>query len=143
MHGFSMHNYYADIYYYVYYIEAKIGDLTQTSDGCICINDVVTYTCITYEVGLTIWQGSLFDHCASKGIRLRHDINRIIQGSDICSDGTTIHANVISNGSHFLSMINITVSSTIVGRSLECFYKSYIDTNITLIDSTIIKIPGL
>ena len=124
--------------------EAQLGDLTQTSDGCICINDVVTYTCVTYEVGLTIWQGSVFNHCTSKGIRLRQDIIHGTKGHVNCSDGTTIQANVIFSGNHFVSVINVTVSSNVVGRSLECVYMSYDDdTNTTLIDSTIIGITGI
>ena len=97
-------------------------------DDCICPGDTVTYECtvIGDTGGFTLWMGDFF-RCSSgnKVIELIH--HQFIQGGGIpnariCNNGNIAGRLIrIENGS-YISQLNVTLTSDIVGRSIECAY---------------------
>ena len=100
-------------------------------NDCICPSDTVTYECTVVGDygGFTIWVGD-FIRCSS-GKRVIELIHRQstndVQGGRIASVRTCNDGNIVGrllrveNGS-FTSQLNVTLTSDIVGKGIECAY---------------------
>ena len=100
-----------------------------SSNDCICLGNTVTYECTVRGEygGFTLWVGDFF-HCSSreKVIELGHRellINNVQGGAtEVCNNGNIVGRIIqVENGS-FTSQLNVTLTSDIVGKSIECAY---------------------
>jgi hypothetical protein len=100
------------------------------SDECICPGDTVTYECtvIGNYGGFTVWVGDFF-RCSSgrQVIELRHhQLMNIQEGgvpnARICNNGSIAGRLIRVENGRFTSQLNVTLTSDIVGRSIECAY---------------------
>ena len=101
------------------------ANLIQISD-CVCPGYTLVYECTVATGGrgqLTVWKGTAFD-CPS-------DANSIILSHSDDSDSVTIKqcnnglimANLVNeNNGYYISQLNITVSSGLIGLTVECFH---------------------
>ena len=73
--------------------------------------------------GATVWLGSAFDGCRSQEIVLLHSDYSTENGIVHESCGDLILAQILKeeNGS-YTSQLNVTVTSYIIGKSIECAY---------------------
>ena len=113
----------------------------RNKTDCTCPGDTLTFECAVMgkSYGLTVWTGSVFSNClAVQEIVLFH--------SDIGANGAStlrkcsyIHGNVsivaqglrVENGS-YISQLNVTVTSDVIGKSIECLYDNQINTTTTV-----------
>ena len=99
--------------------------MLRPTSACTCPGNTLTFECTVVETmwGVTVWQGSALDNnCTSKDIPLLH--SRYSSGNGAQgSCGNFIFAKIIKkeNGS-YTSQLNVTVSSYIIGKSIECVY---------------------
>ena len=100
------------------------------SDECICSGDTVMYECtvIGDNRGFTLWMGDFFQ-CSNgnKVLELQHhQFMNIEEGglpiARICNNGNISGRLIrVENGS-YTSQLNVTLTSDVVGRSIECAY---------------------
>ena len=97
------------------------GQLVKVSN-CACIGDILTYKCTVTGPGYTVWQGSAFE-CPGNNIQLRH--SSYVNGTmGQCNDGLiTGHSLGVSNNI-YTSELNITVSTGLTGRIVECVHRN-------------------
>ena len=119
-------------------IEVPIGN------GCICPDDIVTYECtvIGNYGGFTLWMMGDFFHCSSgkQLIELAHSQLTNVQGGGasstlICNDGNIAGRLIRVENGTFTSQLNITLTTDIVGRSIECAYDNGPGTSIRRVGS--------
>ena len=122
------------IHAYIFVIDCKPGEekLIEVSicNDCICPGDTVRYECTVFGDygGFTIWTGDFF-HCSNgkRVVELRHHQLSNAQGGGAsntrtCNDGNIVGRLIrVENGS-FTSQLNVTLTSDIVGKSIECAY---------------------
>ena len=104
---------------------------------CSCPGFQLTYKCtVTGDGGATIWRGTVFQ-CPSTDntITLRHSAFTQIRG---CNRGTIIGYGVNSQNSCYTSQINITTSSTMNNKTVECVYNN--GSTISVIGTSVITI---
>ena len=118
--------------------------------NCTCPTDILIYNCSAVGSGFTIWRGSAFD-CPNidgdSSIILRHSsFSSGTMGS--CNDGAinghSLGVSVNSLGSAIYTsqlMINLTSSSNVIGRRVECVYRDVNGVE-TTIGSATIQISG-
>ena len=104
--------------------------LILTTDGhCVCPGDTLTYECtvIGSQLGTTVWSGTAFE-CTSGEISLLHSAYGETSGLrayDECNNGS-IMAQCLgieeSMTMSYTSQLNITVSTHVIGKSIECHY---------------------
>ena len=118
-------------------------------NDCICPGDIATFNCNVTGSGFTIWRGSAFDCPAVDSIiLLRHSLfaNGVMK---LCNDGVIvgqslgISTNSMGNTVYMSQlMVNVTASSSTIGRTVECVHRSP-DGMDTLIGSTTLEITGI
>ena len=87
--------------------------------------------------GTTVWRGSAFD-CASSEISLLHNnYNSTMRAYGECNNGSIVAQGLrTENGVTYISQLNISVSTNIIGRTIECLYDL---TTFLLVGSAIIS----
>ena len=118
-------------------------------NDCTCPADVVTYNCNVTGSGFTIWRGSALDCPAvSSIILLRHSLfsNGVMK---LCNEGVIIGQSLgVSTDSLgntvYMSqlMVNLTASSNVIGRTVECVYHNPSEVD-ALTASTTLEISGI
>ena len=102
---------------------------------CICPGDTVTYQCTVdgdYG-GFTLWKGKFFNCLSPQNhenyniVELRHSQllkNNDAQGGEAkeCNDGDIVGRIVRVENDSFISHLNITLTSAIIGKEIECSY---------------------
>ena len=108
--------------------------------GCLCPGDVLTYECTVVGVGdagVTIWKGSAFDnHCEGSKMELQllHSRYNAISGEvKFCQDMILEARSVKVENNSYISQLNVTLTSNITGKIIECAYNNGYNT--TLIGS--------
>ena len=89
----------------------------------------MTYECTVVGEygGFTIWTGD-FLHCSNgkRVIELRHSQSTNAQGgvfsTRICNNGNIVGRLVRIENGGFISQLNVTVTSEIAGRTIDCSY---------------------
>ena len=97
---------------------------------------------IGHGSGTTLWRGSAFD-CASSSneISLLHNLhmnnNALARANGVCNNGSIVAQILrVDNGSIYVSQLNVTVSDSVVGKTIECNYIIY-DNESTVTTKTI------
>ena len=106
----------------------KLIEVSVNND-CIRPCDTVTYECTVTgdHEGFTVWMGDFF-HCSSGNnvMILRH--RPIGEGETfrftdrICNNGSIVGRIIRVENGVFISQLNVTLTSDIIGRSIECAY---------------------
>ena len=95
--------------------------LSMQLNDCICPGYEVTYECTVYDVGATLWTGSLCD-CI---ILLEHETLSVFRGYNRGSVMVVVHSigNLVISGSHcFSSQLNFhNISSEMNNTTVTCF----------------------
>ena len=92
--------------------------------GCVCPGDISTYECVTMGAGLTIWTGTAFNCSSSSNeILLFHSRFSSTKGTyGSCNDGSIVGRSLFVEGNNYTSLLNVTVTPNIAGKTVECFY---------------------
>ena len=108
------------------------NDMT-TKSACTCLGYPQTYVCavVGEPGGTTVWQGSAFN-CTSGEISLFHDRYESDEGAlGDCNNGDIVGrslravSSIDNNNStvtSYVSQLSVTVSSNIIGKSIECVH---------------------
>ena len=108
----------------------------------VCPGDIVTYECtvIGDHGGITLWMGDFF-YCSDSEnvIELLHSQFTYLPGGEattrMCNDGNVVGRIIgVENGS-YTSQLNITLTSDIFKKSIECAYDNGPGTSIRRIGS--------
>ena len=101
------------------------------SSDCACPGDILTYECIvTGDIGgITLWMGDFF-HCPNRRqeIQLLHSDFTNERGREayystqMCNDGNVVGRIIRSENGSYTSQLNVTFTSDIAGRTIECAY---------------------
>ena len=89
----------------------------RESNTCNCVGDTLTFECTVMTGRGTIWRGSAFN-CDSSG-------NEIIllnssDGDETCNSGMITGRVIKREGNNYTSQLNVTFSSDLIGRTIEC-----------------------
>lgn len=99
---------------------------------CFCSGDRLTYQCLVVGGVLTRWMGTMCD----SPINLAHVLFSSPSGANsTCASNTNIVAKSVNNMCPFTSQLNITASSDLNGRTVECA-----DTNSNVIGNHTIMV---
>ena len=120
------------------------------TNNCTCPTDILMYNCNATGSGFTIWRGSAFDCPNIDGeskIILRHSsFGTSTMG--LCNDGAIagqslgIGIDSLGNAVYMSQLvIDLTASSNVVSRRVECVYRDRNGVE-TTIGSATIKITG-
>ena len=111
--------------------------VSPESVRCPCPGDVLTYECTVVGGGVTVWKGSAFDNrCGKSGneLVLLHDRYHGVSGDyKFCEDGSIEARGVRVENSSYTSQLNVTLTSNITGKSIECAHDD--GSNLTTIGS--------
>ena len=92
--------------------------------------------------GTTVWSGSAFD-CAGGEIILLHSLydstESHVRAYGECNNGSIVAQGITIKNGTYTSRLNISVSTDMIGRSIECLYDA---TNSILVGSAIILTSG-
>ena len=108
--------------------EEKIMEVSMNND-CICFGDTMTYECtvVGNNGGITVWMGDFF-RCPNgkREIGLLHS-DFTVQGgglysTPICNNGNVVGRIVRAENGCYTSQLNVTLTSDIIGQSIECAY---------------------
>ena len=110
-------------------MEEKLIEVSISND-CIRPCDTVTYECtvVGSPGGLTVWAGDFFVHCLNgkRVMTLRHSPTQVGETSEFtdrtCNNGSIVGRIIRVENDSYTSQLNVTLTSDIVGRSIECSY---------------------
>ena len=108
-------------------LEERLIKVSINND-CIRPCDTVTYECIVFgdRGGFTVWTGDFFVHCPNNKTEmiLRHEVSdsEFIDQLQMCNNGSIVGWIVRVENGTYTSQLNVTLTSDIVGRSIECAY---------------------
>ena len=101
------------------------------SSDCICLGNNVTYECTVQGDygGFTLWMGDFF-YCSLSNheqlIELSHSqlLTNNVHGGEakLCNNGNIVGRIIRIENDSFISQLNVTLTSDIVGKSIECAY---------------------
>ena len=98
-----------------------ISELTRLND-CFCSEKSAVFECSVVGTGTTIWQGSAFN-CTSRGIQLLHIAHNFENAVEVCNSGAIKGQGLsVFGGNCFISQINITISHTFIGKTVQCVH---------------------
>ena len=115
---------------------AARNELIATSD-CVCLGQTFTYTCTVVGGLFTVWRGS----AVSPGceVTLIHSEYLSPGGArSVCNNGAIVGQGVGVENNCYTSMLNVQISQSLVGRTIECNIDDGIHTS--LINSSTINI---
>ena len=89
--------------------------------------------------GITAWRGSVLEQCRKQEITLRHDrFTELVGVRESCNDDSIVGQSLGVENGCYSSHLNVTVTLTNVGKTIECVYYNVTETttvgllNITL-----------
>ena len=88
---------------------------------CTCTGHVLTYECTVTGSGSTVWKGSAFE-CTSGEIVLQHNLFDQMMAAGVCNDGLFSAYGIRVDNNSYTSQLNITVSHSAAGKTIECAY---------------------
>ena len=83
----------------------------------------MTYECTVTGTlfGNTVWKGSAF-RCLLEEITLRHR-HFLEEAYGVCNGGSIVGRSLrVENETYYTSQLNVTISSDLVGKTIECYY---------------------
>ena len=112
----------------------------ESTIGCVCPGDTLTYECTVTGGVATIWTGTAFECSFFNEIVLRHSrFPSVSVVSVFCNNGATVARSLSVEGNNYTSQLNVTVTLEKVGKTVECLRNN--GTHDTLLISRVI--PGL
>ena len=103
-----------------------------------------TYECtvVGTQLGVTVWRGSALD-CLHEEIVLLHSHFTSENGAyGVCNNGSIVGRSLpTQNGSYYTSQLNVTVSPSMIGKSITCVHDDSMG-NINIIGSLNISVSG-
>lgn len=118
-----------------------ISDHLELKTSCVCPGDTVTFAeCTTVGRGFTIWSGTAFN-CTNDDIVLRHSTFNI--SAEECNKGAIIGRGLMVADNQYTSQLNITISSDIIGKTIQCYHESFDTQNTTEVGTLTISKPGM
>lgn len=108
--------------HYAYGYNIIYLELIQKS-RCSCLGYIVTYECRVQgtNFGSTVWTGSAFN-CSLDEILLKH---RQFPENTYreCNNGSITGRSLkVDNGTYYVSQLNITISSNLIGKTIKCYH---------------------
>ena len=103
-------------------------DLEVLRRGCMfsqtgntsTITSVYECTATGTIFGNTIWEGNAF-RCPLEEIILQH--HHFLEAYGVCNGGSIVERSLrVENETYYISQLNVTISSDLVGKSIKCFY---------------------
>ena len=90
------------------------------------------YTCTTVGAGATVWSGSAFQCPSSDRITLLHSEFITQSGaSGTCNNGVITGHSLRVVNNNFVSQLNVTVSSSFDGKSIQCSHDNGVTITVT------------
>ena len=110
---------------------------------CACPGDLLTYTCTVVGARTTLWGGTAFN-CPSttNEIVLRHSQFAVGGASGDCNNGAIVGQSVGVEGNRFTSQLNVTVSTSLNNKTVQCAYDSGVQMN-TVDEASLNVISGI
>ena len=101
----------------------------------------MSYECAVVGNGITVWHGSAFD-CSGNEISLIHILYNSIESHVICAYGECNNGAIVAKGIRiengtYISQLNVSISTDMIGRSIECFEDTIYST--LLVGSAVIS----
>ena len=109
--------------------------------GCTCPGHTIMFECTVSSGsgGSTVWQGTAFD-CARNEILLRHSQFESQTAIGECNNGAIIGRGIRSFDNAFTSQLNVSVTTNLHGKTVECVYDN--GTTTTIGNSSIVITTG-
>ena len=109
----------------VSYSVSELKDGLVELSGCICPGNTLTYECTVMggPGGATVWRGTALNCTMSDHeIVLLHSRFESDTGTlRMCSNGAIVGRSLrVENNGGYISQLNVTVSSDMIGESIEC-----------------------
>lgn len=117
------------------------SELTVLSD-CVCSGHNLRYECTVVGEGTTVWQGSAFICPSINEISLRHTKFKTQTAVGECNNGSIRGHGVSVIGNCYTSQLNVSVSSSLSGKTVECLYDDGLTTT-TIGNHSIIITSGI
>ena len=91
---------------------------------CNCPEYSITYECTVLGGLATVWKGSAFDcQNSNNEIVLLHNRFNSHDGSQrFCNNGAMVAQSVKTDDIYYTSQLRVTVTSDLIGKSVECHY---------------------
>ena len=106
-------------------MEEKVIQVSVNND-CIQSCNTVTYECIVFgdQGGFTVWTGDFFVDCPNnkREMILQHEVSDSEFIDQKCNNESIVGRIVRIENGVYISQLNVTLTSDIVGRSIECAY---------------------
>ena len=96
--------------------------LSQIAAGCVCPGDDLTYMCVVPGGLATEWRGSALN-CDNETILLHHDDFPYGNSTGLCNNNATIGQGLHRDGNCYVSTLNLTLTPSLNGQTIECVYK--------------------
>lgn len=109
---------------------------------CVCPGHNLRYECTVVGEGTTVWQGSAFSCPSINDISLRHTKFRTQTAFGECNNGSISGRGVSVIGNSYTSQLNVTVSSNLSGKTVECVYDDGLTTT-TIGNSSMLITSGM
>ena len=124
-------------------VREKLTLVSDAGRSCICPGDVVTYKCtvMSGSYGATIFRGnpSSFYDCTGDSndhteIVLHHALLNFNDFStSTCNNGTVIGQSLSNdNSTYYTSQLNITITSELIGDTIECIHDNGTHSDIVI-----------
>ena len=93
----------------------------------------LTFECTVIEGWGTVWRGTAFD-CENSNDEIVLLHSRFFNGTGgICNNGTIVGQDIrIDNDTYYVSQLSVSVTSDIVGKTVECVHESYQNNSTTV-----------
>ena len=108
---------------------------------------ILTYECevIGHHLDATIWRGSAFD-CTGQEISLLHrlytDNSTHTRAYGVCNDGSIVAQSLRLENDTYVSQLNVTVSDSVIGKSIECIFDNTSTTTTMIVGDETIHMEG-
>ena len=103
---------------------ASLTVLTPNECGT-CLGHQLLYECITVgTIGTTVWKGSAFQ-CPDNGNNVLLSHRQFSSGTmDACNNGAIVGRSIRAVNNCYISQLNVTVSASMNGQTIQCFYNN-------------------
>ena len=118
--------------------------VTESRTVCACPGDQLTFECASLGGAATIWHGSAFSNCVNREIILRHS-RFYSQVDGRCGNNEQIIAQSVGvvNNTYFTSILNVTVSTDMNNRTIECDTDNVDGSRVSVYAATIMTAQGI
>ena len=115
-----------------------------STGGCICPGYTLTYECTVMggPGGATVWRGTVFNcPLSDHEVVLLHSRFESDTGTfRTCNNGAIVGQSLrVEDNSRYISQLNVTVSSDMIGESIECAHDHGGTTESDVIGSSILS----